>query len=36
MADWHGRPLTLGSDGRVIAAGDPQLLPRAVEALAAP
>ena len=22
MTDWHGRPLTLASDGRVIAAGD--------------
>jgi histidinol phosphatase-like enzyme (inositol monophosphatase family) len=36
IADWHGRPVTLDCDGRVVAAGDPQLLPRAVEALAAP
>ena len=35
MADWRGRDLTLQSDGRVIAAGDPALLPHAVEALAA-
>lgn len=33
IADWQGRPVTLESDGRVIAAGDPHLLPRAVEAL---
>ena len=36
VADWHGRPVTLDSDGRVVATGDPQLLPRTVEALAAP
>jgi hypothetical protein len=22
MTDWHGQPLGLGSDGRVVAAGD--------------
>jgi len=26
MCDWHGAPLGLASDGRVIAAGDPALL----------
>jgi len=26
MTDWHGQPLRQGSDGRVIAAGDPALL----------
>jgi histidinol phosphatase-like enzyme (inositol monophosphatase family) len=35
VADWHGRPVGLDTDGRIIAAGDPQLLPRAVEALGA-
>jgi inositol-phosphate phosphatase/L-galactose 1-phosphate phosphatase/histidinol-phosphatase len=34
MTDWGGRALTLQSDGRVIAVGDPALLVRAVEALA--
>jgi len=33
MTDWGGRALTLGSDGRVIAAGDPALLVQAVEVL---
>lgn len=36
MTDWNGRALALGSDGHVIASGDPTLLPRAVELLAAP
>ena len=31
--DWQGRPMTLASDGRFIAAGDPTLLPRVVEIL---
>jgi inositol-phosphate phosphatase/L-galactose 1-phosphate phosphatase/histidinol-phosphatase len=26
MTDWQGRPLTLESDGRVVACGDPRLL----------
>ncbi len=33
MRDWEGRPLDLGSDGRVIAAGDPRLLEPARAAL---
>jgi histidinol phosphatase-like enzyme (inositol monophosphatase family) len=33
MTDWQGRPLTLASDGRVIAAGDPSLLAAAQELL---
>ena len=35
MTDWRGRELTIKSDGRVVAAGDPTLHLRAVEALAA-
>jgi histidinol-phosphatase len=35
MTDWRGRPLTLGSDGRVIAAGDPRLVHPAIAALGA-
>ena len=34
MTDWHGRPLDATSAGRVIAAGDPALVERAVAALA--
>jgi len=34
MTDWRGRALTIESDGRVVAAGDPALHLRAVEALA--
>lgn len=33
MTDWAGRPLGQGSDGRVIAAGDPALIDQAVAAL---
>lgn len=36
MTDWEGRPLGPASDGRVIAAGDPALLERAIAALASP
>jgi histidinol phosphatase-like enzyme (inositol monophosphatase family) len=34
MTDWAGQPLHAGSDGRVIAAGDPALVEAAVAALA--
>jgi histidinol phosphatase-like enzyme (inositol monophosphatase family) len=34
MTDWAGEPLHAGSDGRVIAAGDPALVAAAVAALA--
>ena len=34
MTDWRGRPLTLESDGRVVAAGDTRLLAPALKALA--
>jgi histidinol-phosphatase len=34
MSDWQGRALTLQSDGRVIASGDPKLLPKARAVLA--
>ncbi|HUN51492.1 MAG TPA: histidinol-phosphatase [Candidatus Sulfotelmatobacter sp.] len=34
ITDWHGRPLTLESDGRVLAAGDPALHAAAVRLLA--
>ena len=34
MSDWRGQPLTLKSDGRVIAAGDPKLLTKARAVLA--
>jgi fructose-1,6-bisphosphatase/inositol monophosphatase family enzyme len=34
MTDWHGRPLDANSNGDVIAAGDPALIEKAVEALA--
>jgi len=33
MADWQGKPLTLASDGRVVAAGDPGVLAAAVAEL---
>jgi histidinol phosphatase-like enzyme (inositol monophosphatase family) len=33
MTDWRGRDLTLASDGRVIAAGDPRLIEPALRAL---
>ena len=36
MSDWQGRPLTLKSDGRVIASGDPKLLAKARTALTRP
>lgn len=35
-SDWQGRPLTLASDGRIVAAGDAALLPRVVEILNSP
>ncbi|MDJ0943597.1 MAG: inositol monophosphatase family protein [Kiloniellales bacterium] len=34
ITDWRGRPLTLGSDGRVLAAGDPRLHAAALALLA--
>jgi inositol-phosphate phosphatase/L-galactose 1-phosphate phosphatase/histidinol-phosphatase len=34
MTDWRGQPLTLASDGRVVAAGDARLLDAALAALA--
>lgn len=34
MRDWNGRPLDIGSDGRVIAAGDPRLVDIVVQTLA--
>ncbi|HMP56132.1 MAG TPA: inositol monophosphatase family protein, partial [Novosphingobium sp.] len=34
MADWNGAPLHMGSDGHVIALGDPARLDDVVEALA--
>jgi len=34
MADWHGEPLHAGSEGHVIALGDPARLEDVVEALA--
>ena len=33
VTDWEGRPLTPTSDGRVLAVGDPALLPEAVRLL---
>src|SRR5258706_10108069 len=32
--DWHGAPLSLASDGRVVTAGDPALHRQALAALA--
>ena len=34
LVDWHGAALNLGSDGRVIACGDPRLLAPTRAALA--
>jgi inositol-phosphate phosphatase / L-galactose 1-phosphate phosphatase / histidinol-phosphatase len=34
MSDWQGRALTLKSDGRVIASGDPKLIAKARTVLA--
>ncbi|MBI4183570.1 MAG: histidinol-phosphatase [Proteobacteria bacterium] len=34
ISDWEGRPLTLASDGRVLAAGDPRLHAQALRLLA--
>ena len=36
MSDWRGRALTLKSDGRVIASGDPALIAKARAVLAKP
>jgi len=33
MTDWHGQPLTIKSDGRVIASGDPRMHRAALEIL---
>ena len=33
MCDWHGARLDSGSDGRVIAAGDPELIEAVLDAL---
>jgi histidinol phosphatase-like enzyme (inositol monophosphatase family) len=33
MTDWHGHSLHRGSDGRVVAVGDPALLPQVLELL---
>ena len=33
MTDWTGAPLDQGSDGRVVAVGDPALLPQVLELL---
>ena len=35
MTDWEGRPLTLGSGGRVVASGDAALHRKALALLAA-
>jgi len=35
ITDWHGGALSLSSDGRVVASGDPALHARALEVLAA-
>lgn len=34
VTDWAGQPLTMHSDGRVVAAGDPRLHARALEVIA--
>jgi myo-inositol-1(or 4)-monophosphatase len=34
LTDWAGNPPRVDGDGRVIAVGDPSLLPEAVAALA--
>jgi fructose-1,6-bisphosphatase/inositol monophosphatase family enzyme len=36
ISDWQGRPLTVGSDGRAVAAGDPALAKAARALLAGP
>ncbi len=36
ITDWAGRPLHAGSDGTVLAVGDPALLPAAIHALEDP
>lgn len=36
VSDWNGRAINLDSDGWIIAAGNPDLLPRAVEILNSP
>jgi inositol-phosphate phosphatase/L-galactose 1-phosphate phosphatase/histidinol-phosphatase len=33
ITDWDGKPLTLASDGRVVAAGDAALHAQALEVL---
>lgn len=33
VSDWNGQAMTLNSDGRIIATGNPALLPRTVEIL---
>ncbi len=33
VTDWRGKEMRLDSDGRIVAAGDPALLPAAIEAL---
>jgi myo-inositol-1(or 4)-monophosphatase len=35
VTDWQGRPMTCDGDGRILAVGDPALLPHAVALLAA-
>jgi histidinol phosphatase-like enzyme (inositol monophosphatase family) len=36
VTDWQGNPPTVSGDGRIIAVGDPSLLPHVVEALSIP
>ena len=36
VSDWNGEAIHLASDGRIVAAGNPALLPRAVEILNSP
>ena len=36
ISDWEGKPLTLGSGARIVAAGDPRSQARALEILAGP
>jgi fructose-1,6-bisphosphatase/inositol monophosphatase family enzyme len=35
LTDWHGRPLSVGCDGHILAVGDPVLLEQAVALLGA-